>query len=62
LLQVSTIDALLEGVYDGVTSIGMLIQHGRLWIGIFAGLDGEMVGLTDNFYQVKADGMESFIF
>ena len=56
MLQVSTIDALLEGVYDGVTSIGMLRQHRDFGIGTFAGLDGEMVGINDNFYQIKADG------
>jgi len=57
LFQVSTIDALLEGVYDGVTSIGILKQHGDFGIGTFAGLDGEMVGINDNFYQIKADGI-----
>lgn len=57
LFQVSTIDALLEGVYDGVISIDILKQHGDFGIGTFAGLDGEMVGLNDNFYQIKADGI-----
>ena len=56
LMQVSTINALLEGVYDGITPIGTLKQHGDFGIGTFAGLDGEMVMLDNNFYQVKADG------
>jgi len=56
LMQVSTINALLEGVYDGITSIGTLKKNGDFGIGTFAGLDGEMVELDNNFYQIKSDG------
>lgn len=57
LFQVSTIDALLEGVYDGTMSISTLKQYGDFGIGTFADLDGEMVELDYNFYQVKTDGV-----
>ena len=54
--QVSTIDAILAGLYDGVISYGELKSYGTFGIGTFEGLDGEMVALDGNFYQIKADG------
>jgi acetolactate decarboxylase len=55
--QVSTIDAILNGLYDGVISYGDLKEYGDFGIGTFEGLDGEMVALNGNFYQIKADGV-----
>jgi acetolactate decarboxylase len=57
LVQISTIDALLGGVYDGVVTFGTLKEYGDFGIGTFEGIDGEMVGFDGNFYQVKADGV-----
>jgi len=57
LFQTSTIDALLEGVYDGEVTYKELEQHGDFGIGTFNGLDGEMIGLDGKFYQIKADGV-----
>ncbi len=54
--QVSTIDALLAGAYDGVMPCAQLTQFGDLGIGTFAGLDGEMVLLGREIFQVRADG------
>ncbi|MDD5668544.1 MAG: acetolactate decarboxylase [Candidatus Omnitrophica bacterium] len=56
LYQVSTINALMEGVLDGGETIEGLRHKGDFGIGTFEGLDGEMVGLDGEFYQVKADG------
>lgn len=56
VFQVSTINALLQGVYDGAITCGDLESKGDLGIGTFEGLDGEMVGLDNEIYQVKADG------
>lgn len=56
LYQVSTIDALLAGTYDGDRTLGELRRHGDFGIGTFDNLDGEMVLLDGVFYQVKADG------
>jgi acetolactate decarboxylase len=56
LTQVSNIDAILNGVYDGVISIGELKQYGDFGIGTFAALDGEMIVLDGKVYQAKADG------
>jgi acetolactate decarboxylase len=57
LYQVSTIDALMLGVYDGVSSFGDLEKHGGFGIGTFDALDGEMIALDGEFYQVKDDGV-----
>lgn len=54
--QVSTLDALLEGVYDGSATFGELKKHGDFGIGTFDALDGEMIAVDGAFYQVKADG------
>jgi acetolactate decarboxylase len=57
LTQVSTIDAILGGVYDGVMDFGTLKEYGDFGIGTFEALDGEMVAFDGDFYQVKADGI-----
>jgi acetolactate decarboxylase len=57
LYQVSTIDALLQGVYDGVLPISELVTHGNFGIGTFDGLEGEMLALDGNYYQIKTDGV-----
>ena len=56
LYQTSTINALLEGVYDGNLDYKSLKQHGNFGIGTFEELDGEMIGFDGKFYQIKADG------
>ncbi|MBN2111451.1 MAG: acetolactate decarboxylase [Methanosarcinaceae archaeon] len=56
IYQVSTINALLEGVYDGETDYGTLKKHGDFGIGTFSGLDGEMIELDSVIYQIKDDG------
>jgi acetolactate decarboxylase len=57
LYQISTIDALLQGVYDGVLPVAELETHGDFGIGTFDGLEGEMIALDGNCYQVKTDGV-----
>lgn len=54
--QVSTIDALLAGVYTGKVTLDELTDMGDTGIGTFDSLDGEMVVLDGKVYQVKADG------
>lgn len=56
LTQVSAIDAILAGAYDGQMSLEKLREHGDTGIGTFAGLDGEMILLDGTFYQVRSDG------
>ncbi len=57
LTQISTVGALLDGVYDGVIPYSDLKEYGDFGIGTFEGLDGEMIALNGDFYQVKADGV-----
>jgi acetolactate decarboxylase len=57
LFQVSTIDALMAGIYDGQMLYGELTDHGDMGIGTFTDLDGEMIGVKGDFYQIKVDGM-----
>ncbi|WP_461210433.1 acetolactate decarboxylase [Desulfocurvus sp. DL9XJH121] len=56
LFQVSTIDALLDGVYDGVLPVAELVAHGDTGLGTFHALDGEMAVLDGVAYQIRADG------
>lgn len=56
LFQVSTINALLEGIYDGNMTFEELKQHGDLGLGTFNALNGEMLMLDGKIYQVKSDG------
>jgi acetolactate decarboxylase len=57
LYQVSTIDALMQGVYDGVQPVGEMKRHGDFGIGTFDALDGEMIVFGGTVYQAKADGV-----
>lgn len=56
LFQAATVDDLLDGAYEGITTIGELKQHGDFGLGTFNGLDGEMVLLDGYCYQIKVDG------
>jgi acetolactate decarboxylase len=54
--QVSTIDALLVGAYDGTMTCRKLLGKGDFGIGTFDRLDGEMLVLDGKVFQIKADG------
>ncbi len=56
IYQTSTLNALMEGVYDGPVTFEELRKHGDFGIGTFNGLEGEMVELDGRFYQIKSDG------
>ena len=56
LFQVSTLEALLKGVYDGEMTFGDLRKHGDFGLGTFQALDGEMIAVDGKFYQVLYDG------
>ncbi len=57
LTQISTIDTILSGVYDGVVDFKTLKKYGDFGIGTFEALDGEMLAFDGNYYQIKADGI-----
>ena len=56
ITQVSVINALMIGRYDGVMPMGELLQLGDFGIGTLDHLDGEMLVLDGHAYQVRGDG------
>ena len=56
LFQTSTVDALLEEKYDGDVSFADLAGRGDFGLGTLDALDGEMIALDGDFFQVRADG------
>jgi acetolactate decarboxylase len=56
IFQVSTVGALVEGVYEGAVRIGTLREHGDFGLGTFEGLDGELVALQGDFFRIRDDG------
>ena len=51
VFQTSTIDALLEGAYDGDVSFAELREHGDFGLGTLNAVDGEMIALEGRFYR-----------
>lgn len=56
LFQVSTLNDLSNGDYDGIMTFEELKKHGDVGLGTFEGLDGEMIELDNIFYQIKSNG------
>jgi acetolactate decarboxylase len=56
LFQTSTLDALLEGDFDGDLTFAELARHGDLGLGTLNGLDGEMIALDGRFLRADVDG------
>lgn len=56
IFQVSTIDALLQGVYDGSMTLDELAAHGDIGIGCGDRLDGELIGVDGEWYLIRIDG------
>jgi acetolactate decarboxylase len=56
LYQVSTAGALVEGIYQGAVSVGLVREHGDFGLGTFEGLDGEMVVLDGHVHRVSSTG------
>lgn len=56
LFQASTIEALLDGAYDGDISFRELARHGDLGPGTFDAVDGEMLAIDGEFLRADVDG------
>ena len=56
LFQVSTLNALMLGDYNGLITVDELLQQGDTGLGTFDTLEGEMIVLDGVVYQAKADG------
>ena len=56
IFQTSTIDALLDGAYDGDVTVAELSRHGDIGLGTFDACDGELIVLDGIFYRARIDG------
>ncbi len=56
IFQVSTSNALVKGVFGGVTTVGDLKRHGDFGLGTFSRLDGELVMLDGECFRATAGG------
>ena len=57
LYQTSTLSALNVGDFDGDVTMATLLGYGDFGLGTFNALDGEMVVLDGQVYQVRVDGV-----
>ncbi|WP_413206009.1 acetolactate decarboxylase [Rhodospirillum sp. A1_3_36] len=56
VFQNAPLTGLMEGVYRANTTLTDLRRHGDFGLGTFNDLDGEMVLLDGDFFQLRADG------
>ena len=56
IFQTSTLDALLDGAYDGDVTFAELSERGDTGLGTLDALDGEMIALGGEFFQARANG------
>lgn len=57
LTQYSTINALLNKVYEGEFTVKEVKEHGDFGLGTFNSMNGEMVVFDGHVYRVSADGV-----
>ncbi|SFJ47881.1 acetolactate decarboxylase [Planctomicrobium piriforme] len=56
IAQVSVINALMLGQFDGTLPLGELLKLGDFGLGTFDHLDGELIALDGKIYQARSDG------
>ena len=56
MYQVSTLQSLLDGGYDGHITVQSLLTHGDIGVGTYDRIDGEMIVLDGTAYQARHDG------
>ena len=61
LFQVSTSNALIQGIFGGTTTVADLKRHGDFGVGTFAGLDGEMIMLEGECFRAGPGGQLSVV-
>ncbi len=57
IVQVSTLQALIQGAYDQAITYDELNPYGDFGIGTFNALDGEMIMVDNVLFRVAADGV-----
>lgn len=61
LFQVSLLQALCQGDYEGHLPISELKRHGDIGLGTFEGLDGELIMLDGIVYRASSEGSVSVV-
>lgn len=61
LFSASTSAALVQGLYQGAMRVSHLLRHGDFGIGTFINLDGEMVVLDGDCYQISSSGVVTVV-
>src|SRR5215467_14204305 len=56
LFQTSTVQALLDGAFDGDVTLGEILEHGDLGLGTLNGLDGELIVIDGQVWKANVDG------
>ena len=56
VFQTSTLEALLDGAYEGDLTVGELLAHGDLGLGTIDHLDGEMIVVDGAAFVARSDG------
>lgn len=56
LFQISTVEALLAGAFDGDVTLAELLEHGDLGLGTLNGLDGELIVVDGQAWKARLDG------
>jgi acetolactate decarboxylase len=61
LFEHSTIEVLIAAKLDGTITLTELLKHGNYGLGTFTGLDGEVIILDNDVYQVDQTGTVNHI-
>lgn len=56
IYQVSTANALAQGVFEGVVTVATLREHGDFGLGTFDGLDGELILVDGHCFRATFSG------
>ena len=56
IYQVSTLQALMLGYSNAVITVSELLKHGKIGLGTFTGVDGEMIVLDGCCYRATENG------
>jgi acetolactate decarboxylase len=61
IYHTSIMSALIRGVYEGKVTCKELAEHGDFGLGTFNELDGEMIAIDGQFYQLRSDDASSLV-
>jgi len=61
MTQASTVNAVLQGIYDGEMTFGDLKKYGNFGVGYFDKMGGEVLAVDGVFYRIKSDGLTEVV-